>query len=158
MSRFSTALTAIGGLALLAAAGCTTDHRMGAERRGDPSANRSQASVQKDSMAPAYYRTHDTASYGRVYVNADGQALYVYARDRRNQSTCYGTCARQWQPYLASGEARGDGQWSVIDRTDGTRQWAYDGRPTYMWSGDREPGAVTGHGRNGWSVMRASQR
>jgi predicted lipoprotein with Yx(FWY)xxD motif len=153
------ALALLGGTAAIAAGGCVADNGPSASGyRAAPAPIRSQANVQRVPDAPYYYRTHQTAAHGTVYVNMDGQALYYYRRDRMNQSTCYGDCARNWRPYLAQGDVRPHGNWSIIDRDDGTRQWVYSGRPTYTWTGDREPGVVTGDGYEGsWSVMVAPQ-
>jgi predicted lipoprotein with Yx(FWY)xxD motif len=156
MSLSRIALALLGGTAVIGAGGCAMDGGRTYSDRTD--ATQRQVPAQQNMAGPYHYRTHETASYGRVYVNAEGRALYGYQGDRMNQSTCYGQCARRWQPFLASGDARPHGQWSIIERDDGTRQWAYAGRPSYTWSGDREPGAVTGHGRDGtWWVMRAAQ-
>jgi predicted lipoprotein with Yx(FWY)xxD motif len=145
-------LALLGGAGVIAASGCAYDDGMRYNQRSD--------AEQVRPAPPAYvhYRQHNTSIYGPVYLNASGQALYVRQRDRRNQSTCYGDCARQWPPYLAYGDVRSHGRWSIINRRDGTRQWAYAGHPTYMWSGDREQGQISGHRRDGtWSVLQAPQ-
>ena len=142
----------LGGVGVIAASGCANDDGMRYNQRSD--------SDQVRPAPPAYshYRQHNTAAYGRVYLNASGQALYVHQRDRMNRSTCYRNCARRWPPYLAYGNATAYGQWSIINRRDGTRQWAHAGRPTYMWSGDRKRGQIGGHRRDGtWSVLRVQQ-
>lgn len=41
-------------------------------------------------------------------------------------------------------------------RTDGTMQWAYEGKPLYLWTKDTKPGDVTGDGVGGvWHVIMA---
>jgi predicted lipoprotein with Yx(FWY)xxD motif len=38
-------------------------------------------------------------------------------------------------------------------RDDGSRQWAYEGKPLYHWSKDKSPGDKTGDNFNGmWHV------
>jgi len=148
LSKIARAL--LGGAGVIAASGCAYDDDMRHNQLSD--------TQQLRPAPPAYthYRQCNTAAYGNVYLNANGRALYVRQRDRMNQSNCYGNCARQWPPYLANGDVKSHGQWSIINRRDGTRQWAYAGRPTYMWSGDREQGQVRGHRRDGtWSVLQA---
>jgi predicted lipoprotein with Yx(FWY)xxD motif len=40
-------------------------------------------------------------------------------------------------------------------RTDGTLQWANEGKPLYTYANDKKPGDVTGDGMNGvWHVVR----
>jgi len=145
-------LALLGGAGVIAASGCAYDDGMRYNQRSDAE------QVRPAPPSHAYYRRHNSAAYGNVYLNANGQALYVRQRDRMNQSGCYGDCARQWPPYLAYGNARTHGQWSIINRRDGTRQWAYAGRPIYMWSGDRGQGQIGGHRHDGtWSVLHAPQ-
>jgi predicted lipoprotein with Yx(FWY)xxD motif len=38
------------------------------------------------------------------------------------------------------------GDWTIITRADGTKQWAYKGMPLYKWSKDAKPGDATGDG------------
>ncbi len=50
-----------------------------------------------------------------------------------------------------------EGDWTIIDRTDGTKQWAYKGKPLYTFVQDKKPGDMTGDGKaNGaWHVAKA---
>jgi predicted lipoprotein with Yx(FWY)xxD motif len=36
--------------------------------------------------------------------------------------------------------------YTTIIRADGTKQWAYKGRPLYTWKNDKKPGDITGDG------------
>ncbi|MGO9785592.1 MAG: hypothetical protein ACLPL5_02165 [Stellaceae bacterium] len=40
------------------------------------------------------------------------------------------------------------GAWSIVTRDDGTKQWAYKGKPLYGWVKDEKPGETTGDGVN----------
>lgn len=145
-------LALLGGAGVIAASGCAYDDGRRHNQRSDA------YQVRPAPRAYSHYRQHNSAAYGRVYLNASGRALYVHQLDRMNLSACYGNCARQWPPYLAQNNARSNGEWSIINRRDGTRQWAHRGRPVYMWSGDRRQGEINGHRRNNrWSVLRAAQ-
>jgi len=43
----------------------------------------------------------------------------------------------------------------AIERKDGSKQWAKDGKPLYFWVGDTEPGETNGDGVGGvWHVAR----
>ena len=45
--------------------------------------------------------------------------------------------------------------WTVITRDDGSKQWAYQGKPLYTWLKDTKPGDRTGDGvNNAWRVAR----
>lgn len=59
--------------------------------------------------------------------------LYVYDGDTPGKSNCNIECASEWRPLLVSGDESTEqvGDWTVITREDGERQWAYKDRPAY---------------------------
>jgi predicted lipoprotein with Yx(FWY)xxD motif len=93
-----------------------------------------------------------------------------YVGDQKGMSTCTGTvttvskglfspypaglvlpeldarrsCAAMWPPVLAPSVAQPVGNWSVITRADGSKQWAYDGQALYTSVLDHQPGDVLG--------------
>jgi predicted lipoprotein with Yx(FWY)xxD motif len=85
---------------------------------------------------------------GNSLVDLKGMTLYVYDRDLQAKSTCSGQCAANWQPFVAAAEARPAGDYSIVRRDDGGRQWAYKGRPLYSCLMDRAPGDRAGDGFN----------
>lgn len=92
-----------------------------------------------------------------VFTNAAGMTLYTFDRDAAGsgKSVCNGPCAANWPPLMAAADAKGDADWSVITRDDGGRQWAYKGKPLYLWVKDGKPGDRTGDGFNGvWKLAR----
>lgn len=96
----------------------------------------------------------DTAK-GKVLVNAQGMTLYTFAKDADGKSACNGPCAKNWPPLLAtSGTPSGD--WSIITRADGSKQWAYKGHPLYTWHNDKKPGDTTGDGflNGAWHIAQ----
>ena len=44
----------------------------------------------------------------------------------------------------------------IVTRDDGSKQWAYKGRPLYHWVKDAKPGDMTGDGflNNSWHVAK----
>lgn len=54
------------------------------------------------------------------------------------------SCAEAWPPVLAAEDAEPVGEWDLLEREDGTRQWTHDGYPLYRSALDREPGDVLG--------------
>jgi predicted lipoprotein with Yx(FWY)xxD motif len=54
------------------------------------------------------------------------------------------SCAQVWPPVLASDDAVEMGKWSLTERADGARQWAYDGFPLYTSHLDKKAGDVLG--------------
>ena len=95
--------------------------------------------------APA--KVADT-SKGKALVDAKGMTLYTFDRDAAGKSNCNGQCAQNWPPLMAAAGASASGDWSVVTRDDGSKQWAYKGKPLYLWVKDTKPGEVTGDGVN----------
>jgi predicted lipoprotein with Yx(FWY)xxD motif len=101
-------------------------------------------------MAPA--KTSDT-SKGKALVDAKGMTLYVFDKDAAGKSNCNGPCATNWPPLTANADAKASGDWSIVARDDGGKQWAYKNKPLYTWSKDAKPGDVTGDGVNNvWHI------
>lgn len=92
-----------------------------------------------------------------VFVNAAGMTLYTFDKDAAGsgKSVCNGPCAANWPPLMVAAEAKADGDWSIVTRDDGGRQWAYKGKPLYLWIKDQKPGDRTGDGFNSvWRLAR----
>jgi len=54
------------------------------------------------------------------------------------------SCEALWPPFLAPADAQPVGKWSVVKRTNGESQWAYDDYPVYTSSKDHKKGDVLG--------------
>lgn len=94
---------------------------------------------------------------GATLTAPDGMTLYVFDKDPEGagKSVCNGQCAVNWPPLAAPAGAHAAGGYSVVVRDDGSRQWAYKGKPLYRWVKDTKPGDTTGDGVNGvWHVAR----
>ena len=71
-------------------------------------------------------------------------------------SNCYDKCATNWPPLKAEDGAKADDEWTIVDRTDGTKMWAYDGKPVYTFIKDKKAGDVTGDGVGEvWHIVKA---
>jgi predicted lipoprotein with Yx(FWY)xxD motif len=90
----------------------------------------------------------DTAK-GKVLVDEKGMTLYIFDKDEPNKSNCYDQCAVNWPPLLVKEGETAEGDWTIVERTDGTRMWAYKGKPLYLWIKDTRPGDITGDGVGG---------
>ena len=98
---------------------------------------------------------------GGVLTNAAGMTLYTYDKDSvgSGKSVCNGQCASNWPPLMAAADAKAQGDYTVITRDDGGKQWAYKGKPLYLWIKDAKPGDKTGDGRNKvWHVVTPQTR
>ena len=85
-------------------------------------------------------------------TNPAGMTLYTFDKDSAGKSACNGPCAANWPPLMAGAGASGSGNWSIVTRDDGSKQWAYKGKPLYTWVKDQKPGDKTGNGvaNNAW--------
>lgn len=54
------------------------------------------------------------------------------------------SCTDLWPPVIAGADASPVGKWSIVDRKDGTRQWAYEEQPLYTSVRDSQPGDTLG--------------
>ena len=90
-------------------------------------------------------------------TNSAGMTLYTFDKDAAGsgKSTCNGPCATNWPPLLAAADAKASGDYTIITRDDGAKQWAYKGKPLYLWVKDAKPGDRTGDGfNNAWRIVR----
>jgi len=92
---------------------------------------------------------------GGMLTNPAGMTLYTFDKDAGGKSACNGPCAGNWPPLMAMADAKASGDWTIITRDDGSKQWAYKGKPLYAWSKDQKPGDMTGDGFNGaWHAVK----
>jgi predicted lipoprotein with Yx(FWY)xxD motif len=78
-------------------------------------------------------------------TDSAGKPLYTFARDMTpGKSACNGPCASAWPPFMAGGDAKDMGDWSVVARDDGAKQWAYKGKPLYTFAKDTAGQPATG--------------
>ena len=106
---------------------------------------------------PAMSQTPPARMEGAMLVGPAGMSLYTFDKDTEGsgKSVCNGPCAANWPPLAAADGATGSGDFSVASRDDGSKQWAYKGRPLYYWSKDQKPGDTTGDGFNKvWRLAR----
>jgi predicted lipoprotein with Yx(FWY)xxD motif len=90
-----------------------------------------------------------------VLVGPNGMTLYTFDKDAAGKSACNGPCAQNWPPLTAQAGAASSGEWSVVARDDGSKQWAYKGKPVYYWAKDAKAGDRTGDGVNQvWHLAR----
>ena len=93
---------------------------------------------------------------GGMLVDPAGMTLYTFDKDAAGSanSVCNGQCAVNWPPLMAGAGQQGSDEWSIVVRDDGSRQWAYRGKPVYLWIKDKKPGDKTGDGVNKvWHVV-----
>jgi predicted lipoprotein with Yx(FWY)xxD motif len=85
-----------------------------------------------------------------VLADDKGQTLYVSAKDAPGKSNCVADCVAEWPPFVAAADAKPAGEWSLVTREDGSKQWAFRGKPLYTSLKDKpKPGAAMGGGMMG---------
>lgn len=88
------------------------------------------------------------SEYGSVVANGRGEALYLFDREQRGKSECYGACAKAWPPVLTKGKPRAAGAAASLlgttKRRNGKLQVTYAGQPLYYYVGD-SPGTILCH-------------
>jgi predicted lipoprotein with Yx(FWY)xxD motif len=101
-----------------------------------------------DELAASVTPTHS------VITAKDGMTVYAFGMDADGTPTCYGACAAEWPPYLGNASETVPAGWSLVNRTDGTLQWAFHGRPLYFFARDKVAGDALGNGQNGiWHTI-----
>ncbi|CUI53536.1 hypothetical protein [Achromobacter dolens] len=90
-----------------------------------------------------------------ILVNSAGMTLYTFDKDAGGKSACNDQCAKIWPPVTASADAKASGDLSIITRDDGSKQWAYKGKPVYLYAKDAKPGDKTGDNfKDVWHVIK----
>jgi predicted lipoprotein with Yx(FWY)xxD motif len=84
-------------------------------------------------------------------VNADVQGRTLYAPE---SGACDAACSTSWKPFAAAWIAGPVGDWTIVGRKDGARQWAYKGKPVYTFHADQRAGDMKGEGAEGrWRAL-----
>lgn len=122
--QFRSLLAGVTALALLAAPAFATDYLGGAVKSTDIAGK-------------------------MVLTDTNGMTLYIFDKDQPGVSNCYDTCAEKWPPLFAEASSKAEGDFSVVDRKDGTKIWAYKDMPLYYWYEDMAPGDINGDGVGG---------
>jgi predicted lipoprotein with Yx(FWY)xxD motif len=101
-----------------------------------------------NAIPPTSQSTLNTATLNGSPGFVSSNRLTVYTFDADNAtpgvSQCSGACTGVWPPLAPPAGTPIVAPFSVITRSDGSRQVAYSGRPLYTYSGDRKPGDTFG--------------
>jgi predicted lipoprotein with Yx(FWY)xxD motif len=93
-----------------------------------------------------------------ILVSMNNMTVYTFEGDQAGsgRSNCYGDCAVNWPPLLVDQNATSYGDYSIITRDDGKKQFAYKGKPLYYYRFDNKPDETNGNNlANGaWRVVR----
>ena len=107
--------------------------------------------------AAAVAASAPAAPVNGVLATSAGATLYTFDRDvaGSGKSTCNAQCATNWPPLAAQASDAASGDWSIVARDDGSKQWAYKGSPLYTYAKDAKAGDASGDGKgNVWHVVK----
>jgi len=93
-------------------------------------------------------------SKGKAWVDVKGMSLYTFDKDTTGKSNCNDKCAIAWPPLPVAADGKAAGDWTIVTRDDGSKQWAFKGKALYTWMNDKKPGDVTGDGVNGFHLAK----
>ena len=117
---------------------------------------------------PAGVKVQHTPGQGKVLATAEGMTLYrrdghilqsgggrslrrgnparpAVGRDIGLDPRCSAECLAQWKPFIAPADAQPQGFWDIATRSDGQKQWIYQGYAMWTYTGDRKPGDINGN-------------
>ena len=99
--------------------------------------------VGPDANAPSQFVIRTTMR-GRLVTMRDGWSVYSYDGEGRGKAKCFDACVESWEPVVAAQYARNIGDWTIVERAPGIRQWAFRGAPVYRRPADPKAGALDG--------------
>ena len=156
-----TVLTVVGVLA----AGCGSSNGSGSPGSGyGGSASPSPTSLPTGQSGVATVAATGT-KLGTILIDGSGRTLYLFAKDKSDQSACAGACAAAWPVDQTSGAPKvGSGVKAAllgsIKRGDGSTQVTYNKHPLYYYAGDSGAGQQNGQAINAfgaaWYVVTPS--
>ena len=99
------------------------------------------------------------ATFGRILTDGNGNSLYFFSKDSKDNSECLNGCLDAWPAYHNANISVGDGldsnDFATITRTDGSMQTTYKGWPLYYFANDAAAGDTNGDGVGGvWFIAK----
>ena len=120
---------------------------------GDDDSDNSSSATTSSKSPSGQSDTVDVASsdLGKILVDLQGRALYLFLKDSGTTSECSDECANDWPPVTTQGTpTTGTGadasMVGTTTRSDGTTQVTYNGHPVYRFEGDKKAGDTNGEG------------
>lgn len=92
-----------------------------------------------------------STSVGRMLATQKNNSVYSFDQDSATTTACTGDCLDIWSPVLAPTLARPQGEWTVLERSPGVKQWVFRGKPLYTNVLDRGSWSQQGSDIEGWN-------
>ncbi|MDY6949259.1 MAG: hypothetical protein SXG53_26515 [Pseudomonadota bacterium] len=87
---------------------------------------------------------------GRMVTDHKGFSVYTWDGDEPNKSNCTRECLKDWTPVRAAVTAVPNGEWGIIERSPGIKQWTFRNKPLYTYVVDPHTRSVIGSDVPGW--------
>ncbi len=98
---------------------------------------------------PAQFKV-SVSHAGRQLTLANNYSIYVFDGDAPGKFGCTGACLEKFQPVPAPERIRPQGDWTIVERSPGVKQWAYRGRPVYSYILEQKRPSFEGSDEPGW--------
>jgi predicted lipoprotein with Yx(FWY)xxD motif len=152
---------------LLLAAACSSSAGNGKASAGGTAVGGTVATAAGSASGVASQATVKVLSgpLGSYLADGSGRALYVFASDGANVSSCSGVCLTYWPALGSAGKATAAsgvtaGQLARFTRPGGAGQISYAGHPLYYFALDKATGDTKGQGLDNfggkWSLVTPS--
>jgi len=115
--------------------------------RGDSGSHREPIGPKPN--APPAFQVRTVAT-GRLLSNHVGFSVYTWDGDAPNKSNCNDACLKDWRPVPAAQTAQANGEWNIIERAPGLKQWTFRGQPLYTRIADSRFRSLEGGDVPGW--------
>jgi predicted lipoprotein with Yx(FWY)xxD motif len=115
--------------------------------RGDSGSHREIIGPSPDAPPAFVVRTVAT---GRILSTDIGFSVYTWDGDAANKSNCKGECLKIWRPVAAPQTAQARGEWGIIERSPGIKQWTFRGKPLYTRIAETRFRSLEGADIAGW--------
>ena len=120
-------------------------------RNRDPNSNNPREVVAPAPAIPAQFKVAPM-ELGRMLITvSNSYSIYAYEKDTATKSNCYDACLADWTPVLAPEFAQSQGEWTVLIRRGGDKQWVFRGKPLYTHVTDTKAHGYMGSDVAGWS-------
>jgi predicted lipoprotein with Yx(FWY)xxD motif len=139
----ASAILLAGALLLLAGCGDDGGDDSGAYSPPRPEASATTTDEAREEPARPSAKgvtiTLGDSEFGSMLFDSRKQAIYIFERDSKGETVCYGECAEAWPPVLTKGEPRAAGGvrqslLGTVKRRDGKLQVTYAGQPLYFYA------------------------
>ncbi|MFT5297254.1 MAG: putative lipoprotein with Yx(FWY)xxD motif [Colwellia sp.] len=95
-----------------------------------------------------------TTDFSVTEMDKDGFNLYIFDNDGLETSNCEENCLVSWPAFVPNDNEVAIGDYTIFERADGTKQWAYSGQPLYFFKNDEARGDINGDGAGGvWHLI-----